>query len=619
MKIDFINNRFVGFCTFDERQILKDAGFRWNPHKKYWTTASLKTAQSVEADWTQRALQHIDFLAEVAEMSTEMSWRDDTDFTPPSPPGKEYMGYQKAGVEYSLVRRDTLIADEPGLGKTIQAIGILNADEQVNTALFIVPASLKINWHREIDRWMTADLTWGIADATRVEWVPDGFVKSGKNKGKPKLRKVETRDYWPDTDIVIINYDVLNRFLDKISERSWDLLVCDEAHCLKSKESLRTLIILGGVKKPTKAERKAGVRAQRYFPIEANRRVMLTGTPILSRPIELWPIIEAFDPDGLGADYELFGMRYCEGYFDASRGKNGSWVMQGSSNQDELGKLMRGRFMVRRLKKDVLPDLPPKRRVNILLDSPEIRQMVAREDELAQALALFEGIAQGMSLDQAEAHQGRQIQDYMERLGYSAQTMSDDFDPDSPKWRSLDLEYACAVSGLEEPAVAIMFEELAQIRRELGIAKLSAVVPWVREFLDGGSKLILFAYHSDVVKALAEALADYNPAVIWGGVPPAKRQVQVDKFQELDSCRVFIGNIHAAGVGLTLTKAADVAFAESDWVPAMTQQCEDRACRIGQTADRVMVYFLVANGSLDARIAQASLEKEENIKATIGG
>ncbi len=650
MLIDFLNNQFIARCQYAERDIPKQAGFRWSGTRKAWITTSLEKALSLDADWTQRAIQHYDFLQEVRDMSTELSWRQDTDFEPPAPPGKEFMGYQKAGVEYALLRKDTLIADQPGLGKTIQAIGVLNADETIKSALFIVPASLKINWQREIDRWMTADLTWGIADATRIDWVPNGVIKSGKNKGKTKFRKVETRDYWPDADIVIINYDILPRFLDRIQGRVWDLLVCDEAHCLKSEESLRTLIILGGPDVPTKAERKAhtakkkqareaaraatdpaererlfdiacepDLRTVFYQPIECNRRVFLTGTPILSRPIELWPIVQAFDPDGLGADKEIFGMRYCEGYFDTSRGKNGSWNFTGSSNNEELGQLLRGRFMCRRLKRDVLPDLPPKRRVNILLDSPEIREMVAREDELAQALSMFEAIAKGATMDEAEACQGRQVQEYMMRLGYGAATVSEDFDPDSPKWRSLDLEYAVAVSGLEEPAVAIMFEELAQVRRELGLAKLSAVVPWVKEFLEGGNKLILFAYHSDVVKALAEQLADYNPAVIWGGVPPAKRQAQVDKFQENDTCRLFIGNIHAAGVGLTLTKAADVAFAEADWVPAMIEQCEDRACRIGQLAARIMVYFLVANGSLDARIAQASLEKEDNIKATIGG
>ena len=619
MLIDFVNNQFVCRCEYHERDIPKEAGFRWSSPRKAWITTSLEKALSLDADWTQRAIQHYEFLEQVREMSTELSWRQDTDFTPPSPPGKEFMGYQKAGVEYALMRKDTLIADQPGLGKTIQAIGVVNADESIKSALFIVPASLKINWHREIDRWMTADLTWGIADATKIDWVPNGVVKTGKNKGKTKFRKVETRDYWPDTDIVIINYDILPRFLDQVSGRVWDLLVCDEAHCLKSDTSLRTLIILGGVDVPTKAERKAGKKAKTYWPIECNRRVFLTGTPILSRPIELWPIVKAFDPDGLGADKELFGMRYCEGYFDSTRGKNGAWNFSGCSNSEELGQLLRGRFMCRRLKRDVLPDLPPKRRVNILLDSPEIKEVVAREDELAQALAMFEAIAKGATMDEAEAAQGRQVQEYMTKLGYGAATMSEDFDPDAPKWRSLDLEYAVAVSGLEEPAVAIMFEELAQVRRELGLAKLSAVVPWVREFLEGGNKLILFAYHSDVVKALAEQLAEFNPAVIWGGVPPAKRQAQVDKFQDNETCRLFIGNIHAAGVGLTLTRAADVAFAEADWVPAMIEQCEDRACRIGQLADRIMVYFLVANGSLDARIAQASLEKEQNIKATIGG
>jgi SNF2 family DNA or RNA helicase len=166
--------------------------------------------------------------------------------------------------------------------------------------------------------------------------------------------------------------------------------------------------------------------------------------------------------------------------------------------------------------------------------------------------------------------------------------------------------------------VAVLFEEMATVRRDLGIAKLSVVTPWVTDFLEGGEKLLVFAYHSVVVKALAERLDNWRPAVIWGGTPMHRRQPQVDMFQNDEGCRVFIGNIAAAGVGFTLTRAADVAFAEGDWVPSMIEQCEDRACRIGQTAEKITSYFLVANGSLDARIAQAAKAKEDNINLAMG-
>jgi SNF2 family DNA or RNA helicase len=144
------------------------------------------------------------------------------------------------------------------------------------------------------------------------------------------------------------------------------------------------------------------------------------------------------------------------------------------------------------------------------------------------------------------------------------------------------------------------------------------VTPWITDFLEGGEKLLVFAYHSDVVKALAERLDNWRPAMIYGGTPLHKRQGQVDMFQDDEGCRVFIGNIHAAGVGFTMTRAHDVAFAESDWVPSIIEQCEDRACRIGQTAEKIMSYFLVANGSLDARIAQAAKLKEDNIEIALG-
>lgn len=504
---------------------------------------------------------------------------------------------------------------------TIQAIGVLNADENVRSALFIVPASLKVNWYREIDKWMVPNLTFGIAHASYTEKVQVGVYKSGKRAGQPRYQNMETqKDVWPDTDIVIINYDILDRFHDKIKERTWDLLVADECHALKGQQSGRTLFVLGGKKDPTKAEKDAARAARQpwpkptwFTPVDANRRVFLSGTPMMSRPVELWPIAQAFDPNGLGRDYVHFVYQYCEAWHDPYRGKNGALDVSGAGNLEELGEKMRSQFMVRRLKREVLPELPPKRRVVVPMDSPEIRELVAREDELAQALRLYERVTLGQGEEFDEAAHGVQLITNAAKIGFTS-----DLDPDAPNWRTLDMDYAAAVAGLEPPAVQILFEEMAAIRRELGIAKLSVITPWVSDFLEGGEKLLLFAYHSDVVKAIAERMDNWNPAVIWGGTPLHKRQTQVDKFQEDESCRLFIGNIQAAGVGFTLTRAADVAFAEGDWVPSQIEQCEDRACRIGQTAEKIMSYFLVANGSLDARIAQAAKLKEDNINRAMG-
>jgi SNF2 family DNA or RNA helicase len=92
----------------------------------------------------------------------------------------------------------------------------------------------------------------------------------------------------------------------------------------------------------------------------------------------------------------------------------------------------------------------------------------------------------------------------------------------------------------------------------------------------------------------------------------------VDRFQDDPQCRVFVGQMQAAGVGFTLTAAHDVAFAELDWTPSKLEQCEDRVCRIGQLADKIFSYYLVANGSLDSRIAQSAKAKEDDIVETLG-
>lgn len=623
--IDFKDGVFWGLGSWEEKDLFKRAGFTWSPLRKCWITSQADIAESIPGlHWTDRAVDEIEYRLEVAEISRELSYRAHSDFDPPIPQalldaGIDYLPYQKAGIEYATMRRDTLIADQPGLGKTIQAIGVANCYPKRRRTLVVTPASLKENWRREWVKWCAYGRTVGIAETQFAEREQIGVFKTGKRKGQPRYKIVKVHKlWWPDTDVVIINYDILKQFDDQIRDVVWDLLICDECHGLKTPDSDRTLFVLGADQCRTaglgrKKLKEAKKKKIWFRAVEAKRRIFLSGTPMMNRPIELWPFVRAFDPEGLGRSYEDYGYRYCDGYFDTSRGQWGSYNFSGASNQKELGGKLRGTFMIRRMKRDVLPELPPVFRQVVLLDSPEIREMVAREDELAQALRLYEdNFVRGESEGQRDARLGAQIVDQAYRFGFQN---SDD--PDRPNSRAINLEYAAAVLGLEPPAVHILFEEMAQVRRDLGLAKLSAIVPWVKNFLEGGEKLIMFGYHSDVVRQLAEMCAEYEPAVIYGATPVKKRQAEVDRFQEDDRCRLASLNIDSGGVGYTMTRAHDVGFAEGDWVPTKMEQAEDRVCRIGQKAEKIMSFYLVANGSLDARIAQSAGGKAENIKEVL--
>ena len=488
---------------------------------------------------------------------------------------------------------------------TIQAIGCQNVDPELRRTLVVVPASLKENWRREWVLWGCHDYSVGIAETQRKTKVRDGFYKNGKPKWKVHVEPT----FFPMTDVVIINYDILDRF-PEIWEMQWDYLVCDECHALKTEDSKRTLMVMGGYKRAKKGDGTGG-KGTWFKAVEATVRVFLSGTPMLNRPIEMWPICKAFDAGDLGRNREQYAYRYCAAH-TTSHGLD----VSGASNLDELQELLRKKFMVRRMKKQVLPELPDKTRVVLTLDSPEIRELVAREDELAEALGLFEKMVAG-TREENEAVEGAMIAERAVKMGLD-KAYAEAEGENAVSVSMLDMDYATAVSGLEPPAVAIAFEEIALIRKELGIAKLGVVIPWVKTFLDGGEKLVLFGYHTDVVEGLIEALKPYQPAYIYGKVPLKLRQGMVDRFQNDEGCRVIIGNIHAMGVGHTLVRAWNVAFAEGDWTPALMEQCEDRVCRIGQTSDKIFSYHLVANGSLDARIAQSSKEKSDNIEKAIG-
>lgn len=224
--LNYENGKFIFRGSFDEREIPKSARFRWDSVSKlWWTDDKSKAATLIKyASATTRAIlvEEHNKMVEVLKASRAT----DADVDLPRPEGLEYLPYQKAGIVYASERAGTLIADEMGLGKTIQAIGVANLT-QARKILVICPATLRINWQREFEKWSIANLKCGVAIAN---------------------------DYPEDCDIVIINYDIVDRHRDKIDAVEWDLLICDEAHYLKNQKTQRTVAVLGGKLNKKKAK-----------------------------------------------------------------------------------------------------------------------------------------------------------------------------------------------------------------------------------------------------------------------------------------------------------------------------------------------------------------------------
>ena len=427
--------------------------------------------------------------------SIEASQAVSSDMDIPVPAGLSYLPYQVAGIAYAANRPATLIGDEMGLGKTIQAIGVINATNP-STVLVVCPASLKINWANEMEKWLVADREIAIVNGGG-EQIP------------------------ADPDVVVINYDVLSKHRDALLSRTWGIVVMDEAHYCKNGKAKRTKVATS---------------------IKADRKIMLTGTPISNRPIELHPIVDYLAPRAFGS-YFQFGIKFAAAYQDRF-----GWHFDGASNLDELQRQLRQSIMIRRRKADVLTELPAKQRQVIVLPQKGFKAELARE---------FAG-----------------LQD--------------------------------AVANTSEGA-DIAFEQRSEARHEMALAKADAVVEHLVEI---DHPVVVMAHHKDVVETIRSALAAAGRTVVTltGDMGAADRQASVEAFQAGEA-DVFIGTIGAAGVGITLTRASHVVFAELDWVPGAISQAEDRCHRIGQQSS-VLVQHIVVDGSIDARLAETLVSKQ---------
>lgn len=431
-------------------------------------------------------------------------------------------------------------------GKTVQALATINANATAHHTLVVCPATLRINWRHEAETWLTRPTTIDVIEGREMPSQPS----SGD---------------W----LVVVNYDRLigvagKPLLDTIRATRWDTVICDECTALKNPKAQRTQAVLGTPK------RKAAPATPGIIH-SARRRLMLTGTPILNRPIEIQPVVGALLPDEFG-NFFKFALRYANGH----QGRFG-WDFSGSSHLDELQDRLRATCMIRRLKKDIL-DLPPKRRQ--VIELPQNGSARAVDDERRA----WDRHADVIEAAEAEVDLAK---------------ASDD-----------SARYEAAVEALRK-CTSIAFAEISKARHDLAVSKIPAVCDHIMESLECEQKLVVFVHHHDVAHAIIARLAeqDIKTVVLTGETPLSERQVAVDEFQSGDA-RVFLGSIGAAGMGITLTASSVVLFAELDWTPARVTQAEDRCWRIGTTKN-VLIQHLVVDGSLDAKMAKTLVAKQK--------
>ncbi|NWT12474.1 SMAL1 protein, partial [Vireo altiloquus] len=403
------------------------------------------------------------------------------------------MPFQREGVNFAISRNGRLLlADDMGLGKTIQAICIAAYYQQEWPLLVVTPSSVRFTWAEAFHRWLPSL----SPESTNV-------IVSGKDNLTGSL-------------INIISFDLLSR-IDKQLKSTFQVVIVDESHFLKNTKT---------------------ARCQAAMPLlkAAKRVILLSGTPAMSRPAELYTQIAAIQPTFF-PQFHSFGLRYCD-----ARKMPWGWDYSGSSNLNELKILLEESIMIRRLKSDVLSQLPAKQRKMVV---------VAPEGISAKTKAVLAAEAKKMA------------------KGYESKQQ-------------------------EKEALLVFFSRTAE-------AKIRSVVEYILELLESGNnKFLVFAHHKIMLDAIVAELKKKHVEHIRidGSTSSAERQSLCHKFQFSEKQAVAVLSLTAANMGLTLSAADLVVFAELFWNPGILIQAEDRAHRIGQTSS-VNVHYLVAKGTAD--------------------
>lgn len=471
--------------------------------------------------------------------------------------------FQEVAVQYVADNKKLFIADDMGVGKTLESISSIVALDLL-PAVFVCPASLKLNIAKEI-------LSWSNVSCSII------------NKGKRpiKLRLIDgSTGYVKLNDwgapIVVINYELLDRGdnLEKLLARNNKCVVLDECHAIKNHKAKRTQ------------------RAKELMK-EVDYRILMSGTPLLNRPSELIAQLTA-----MGRLNDLGGwMHFAEHYCDAEKTRFG-WDLSGAKNLNELHDKMRELGMyIRRTKHQVLTELPDKQRVTIPVELTNRREYDKAHKDLVGWLG----------------EQAAEVAKESKAYNVAVKALRGEAISDEDKERYSDVikRYQSVMAALKSEQL-VRFEHLKKLSVE---GKFAGVVQWVREFLEGGEKLVVFGHHTEYLTRLAD---EFNAPMIVGDTSLVDRQKAVDAFQNDENCRLIVGNIKAMGVGLTLTASCNVVFFELGWEPNSHDQAEDRCLRMGQK-NAVSCWYLLGQDTIDEEIADLIEKKRKVTQAVIDG
>ena len=418
--------------------------------------------------------------------------------------------HQKEAIQKLVENKKFILADDMGLGKTTSTI-IAALETGAKKMLIICPASLKINWQREIENYSNRTTS----------------IIEGKK--------------WDDADFVIINYDIIKNFHDDkkktesiIVKSKFDLVIIDEAHYVQNSQAQRTKLI-----------NDIGRKVERVW--------LLTGTPITSRPINYFNLLSLIDSP-VAQNWMAYVKRYCNGFqFQAGRRK--IWNVSGASNLEEL-RDRTSPLVLRRLKENVL-DLPEK------IITPVYLRLKSNEYEELMG----------------------EYYDWYDKNG-------------------------------ESDSLTLQFTKLTKVRQVIAEEKTKATIELCENIIEQGKKVIVF---TNFTKSLEMILQHFgkNAVRLDGQMSQKERQLSVDRFQNEEDVTIFVGNIKAAGVGITLTAAEAVVMNDLSFLPSDHSQAEDRSYRYGQK-NNVLVYYPIFDNTVEGIIYDI-LKKKKNIFETIMG
>ena len=420
--------------------------------------------------------------------------------------------HQKEAIQKLVENKKFILADDMGLGKTTSTI-IAALETGAKKILIICPATLKINWKREIENYSDRPI----------------FISEGK--------QFSTED-----DFVIVNYDIMKNFHDPkkkddslILMSKFDLIIIDEAHYIKNAQAQRTKLINDITK-------------------SVDRLWLLTGTPMTSRPIDYFNLLSLIDSP-VAKNWMAYVIRYCAG-FQFKVGPRKIWNVQGASNLEELRDRTAG-LTLRRLKENVL-DLPDK------IITPVYLRLKSKV--------------------------------YEEVMG------------DYYNWYEKNPE--------ESKSLTVQFTKLTKVRQIIADEKIAQTIEIAENIIEQDKKVIIFCNFTDSLNKITE---HFGKAAVKldGSMSKVERQFSVDQFQENDKVKVFVGNIKAAGVGITLTSAEAVIFNDLSFLPSDHAQAEDRAYRYGQK-NNVLVYYPIFENTIEGIIYDILHNKKQVIATVMG-